>query len=262
MTGTEKNSDVSRRINVRSGADTFEWQVANERPVAFIYNDRNYAVMMATPQDIEDFAFGFSLSEAIVNAPDEILDISINDVDVGFDVKISISPERLERFDIVQGRRNLVGSAGCGLCGMENADRFLRALPPVAPQKTSLDVMLIQKALAEFEQYQPLNQKTRSVHGAAWVSPEGGIAFVREDIGRHNAVDKLLGSRARSDGYTDGFMLVSSRCSYEIIEKAARHGVRAIVSISAPTGYAIDRADEANIALYCQSESGPVAINV
>jgi formate dehydrogenase accessory protein FdhD len=144
---------------------------------------------------------------------------------------------------------------------MENADRFLQSLPRVADSKFAIDQDALSHAIEHFGQHQHLNQKTRSVHGAAWVSLNGEIELVREDIGRHNAVDKLLGARARGARSTDGFMLVSSRCSYEIIEKAARHKVRAILSISAPTGYAIDRANEANIALYCQSHNGPVAIN-
>jgi len=255
--GKSKNA---RQLKVSIGGQEALWDVAEERPVALVYNQRNYAVMLATPSDLEDFAIGFSISERIVNAADEIKSIKVEIVEVGFDIKVEIDPDRLERLDIRQKRRNLVGSASCGLCGLENADSFLAPLPTVADQCLYLPDQVIAKAIEELPTYQTLNAKTHSVHGAAWVGMDGAIKLVREDIGRHNAVDKLLGGRAQSSELTEGFMLVSSRCSYEIVEKAARHGVRAVVSISAPTGFALDKAASSNLALYCWSADGAVRL--
>lgn len=248
----------SRQLGVGVGGQRTTWQIAEECPIALVYNQRNYAVMLATPDDLQDFAVGFSISERIVNSADEIKSITVQDVEVGYDVKVEIDPTRLERLDIRQKRRNLVGSASCGLCGLENTDSFLAPLPKVTTTRLVLSDQAIAKAVGELPTHQVLNGETYSVHGAAWVSLAGKIEMVREDIGRHNAVDKLLGARAKMDMQSEGFMLVSSRCSYEIIEKAARHGVRAVVSISAPTGFALDKAAEANIALYCWSKDGPV----
>lgn len=260
MAASDRNARVSRQSKVSIGEGTSLWQIAEERPIALVYNQRNYAVMLATPSDLEDFAVGFSISERIVNAPDEIASIAIQEVSLGYDVKVEISPERLERLDVRQKRRNMVGSASCGLCGLENADSFLARLPRVAETQMTLEDHVITRAVDDLPNHQVLNAATYSVHAAAWVSPLGEIDLVREDIGRHNAVDKLLGARAGAAGKTDGFLLVSSRCSYEIIEKAARHGVRAVVSISAPTGFALDKAQEANISLYCWSTDGPVSL--
>ncbi|WP_299347497.1 formate dehydrogenase accessory sulfurtransferase FdhD [uncultured Maritalea sp.] len=260
MGDPQDKSDNARQLEVSIGGQMAAWQIAEECPVALVYNQRNYAVMLATPDDLEDFAVGFSISERVVNAEDEIKSISVQSVDAGFDIKVEIDPARLERLDIRQKRRNLVGSASCGLCGLENADSFLAPLPEVADRCLNLPDDVISKAVQELPARQRLNAETYSVHGAAWVALDGSIELVREDIGRHNAVDKLLGARARQSGQADGFMLVSSRCSYEIIEKAARHGVRAVVSISAPTGFALDKAAQSNIGLYCWSKEGPVRL--
>jgi len=255
-------SNKARQLDVSIGGENSAWLIAEECPVALVYNQRNYAVMLATPGDLKDFAVGFSISEGIVNSEDEIVSIAVHVVELGYDIKIEIDPIRLDRLDIRQKRRNLVGSASCGLCGLENADSFLAPLPQVAETLISIPDNVIEKAVSELPQHQLLNAETYSVHGAAWVSFDGKVEMVREDIGRHNAVDKLLGARATQPTKPDGFMLVSSRCSYEIIEKAARHGVQAVVSISAPTGFAIDKASQANIALYCWSKDGPVCLFV
>lgn len=251
---------TARQLEVTIGGQGAVWQVAEECPVALVFNQRNYAVMLATPCDLEDFAIGFSISERVVNTPGEIKSISLQEVLSGYDIKIEIDPSRLERLDIRQKRRNLVGSASCGLCGLENADGFLATLPLVAEDRLVLSDEVIATAVGSLPAHQKLNAETYSVHGAAWVSLDGSIEMVREDIGRHNAVDKLLGARAQQALPTKGFMLVSSRCSYEIIEKAARHGVRAVVSISAPTGFALDKAAQSNIGLYCWSKDGAVKL--
>ena len=238
---------TSREIDVGGGV----WNIAEEIPVAIVYNRRNYAVMMATPDRLADFAVGFSLTERVVDQFSDIAAVEIRYAERGVELNISIAPEKIERLDIRQQRRNLVGRAGCGLCGLESAEALFEELPRVSSNGARLDRDAAQKALLTFPERQPLNQKTRSVHGAAWVSHAGDILSVREDVGRHNAVDKLFGALTRENADVGaGFCLVSSRCSYEIIEKAARIGVATVVSISAPTAFAIEKAREAGISVY------------
>ncbi len=245
-------------INV---GDDAKWRVPEETPVAFVYNGRNYAVMLATPVDLDDFAVGFSMTERVVDALFEISAVDIHLSERGAELHIKIDPARLERLDIRQQRRNLVGRAGCGVCGLENAETFFETLPRVRKTKTAVSDAALRRALDAFRDHQPLNNKTHTVHGAAWVSLKGEILCVREDVGRHNALDKLLGALARKGAdMTAGFVMMSSRCSYEIIEKAARLGVTAVAAISAPTAFAVRKAKEANIALYCREGGSFVAV--
>jgi formate dehydrogenase accessory protein FdhD len=237
--------------------------VPAETPVAFVYNRRNYAVMLGTPADMADYAVGFSLTERVVDAAKEISTVEIHQSERGIELHISIAPERLERLDIRQQRRNLVGRAGCGVCGLENADVFFEKLPRVRETALTLTPEALVAALNALRDYQPLNQSTKTVHGAAWASLEGDILLAREDVGRHNALDKLLGALAREKAdFADGFVLMSSRCSYEIIEKCARLGAGAVASVSGPTAFAIAKAREANIALYCREGDGFVQISL
>ena len=229
------------------------WRVPAETPVAFVYNKRNYAVMLATPADMEDFAVGFSLTERVVDKLDDIAAVGIHQSPRGIELHLSIAPEKLERLDIRQQRRNLVGRAGCGVCGLENAETFFETLPKVADAPVEIPMEALARSLADLRTHQPLNEATRTVHGAAWASRDGVILSVREDVGRHNALDKLIGALAReSADMTAGFVLMSSRCSYEIIEKCARIGVQAVASVSGPTSFAIAKAQEANLSLYCR----------
>ncbi len=251
----------SRDIDVAAEDQKTKWRVPEETPVAFVYNRRNYAVMLASPSDMEDFAIGFSLTERVVDAPEEIAEIDIHQSERGIELHMKIDAARLERLDIRQQRRNLIGRAGCGVCGLENAEVFFETLPKVGKEKTKIDQAALSRAFEAFRNFQPLNAGTKTVHGAAWVGLGGEIGLVREDIGRHNALDKLLGALAGSGApMDDGFVLMSSRCSYEIIEKAARCGVRAVACVSGPTAFAIRKAAEANIALYCRNESGAVEV--
>lgn len=238
------------------------WQVPEETPVAFVYNRRNYAVMLATPTDMEDFAVGFTLTERIVDRLDEIAQADIHQSDLGIEIHLSIAAEKLERLDLRQQRRNIVGRAGCGVCGLENAEVFFETLPRVVDSHSSPSQAALSRALTELLAHQPLNRSTRTVHGAAWAYLDGRIALVREDIGRHNALDKLLGALARTGTeLRTGFVLMSSRCSYEIIEKCARLGVGAVASVSGPTAFAIRKAAEANIELYCREGDSFVRIS-
>lgn len=239
------------------------WYVPEEVPIAFVFNRRNYAVMMGTPHNLEDFALGFALTEEVVKGSDEIESLDIYLSDKGADLRFKISDAALERLDITQRRRNMVGSASCGLCGLENADTLFKVLPVVAEHKIELSESAMVKAMSALRKSQPLNAQTHSVHAAAWVSHEGHIEITREDVGRHNALDKLLGAMAaKSIDINAGFVLMSSRCSYEIVEKAARRGVKAILSVSGPTAFAMRKAKEANMALYARAGEGVVKIEL
>lgn len=244
---------ASREAKLSSPEGAQSWRVPEEIPVAFIYNQRNYAVMLASPADLEDFAVGFSLTERVVDSVDEIEAIDIHQGEQGVELRLRIGAPRLQRLDARQQRRNLVGRAGCGVCGLENADVFFETLSPVRGGALELAPEAISRALSEFPAHQPLNEKTYSVHGAAWTGLDGAIRLVREDVGRHNALDKLLGALVLAGAdMAAGFVLMSSRCSYEIVEKSARLGVRAVAAISAPTAFAIRKAREADIALYAR----------
>lgn len=253
---------TNTEIRAHSEHGVVTWYIPEETPVAFVFNQRNYAVMMATPENLDDFAIGFSMTERIVNAIDEIFEIEIRSSASGIEFHLRIAQERLDRLDIRQQRRNLVGRAGCGICGLENADTFFETLPRVSDQRLILRSEILQMALTSLADSQPLNNKTRSVHAAAWAGVDGKIKLVREDVGRHNALDKLLGSLVHASAdLSDGFVLMSSRCSYEIIEKAARLGVRAVASISGPTAFALRKAQEANMSIYCRSEAGFIDVS-
>ena len=243
---------TDRQIAVRANKDISQWRAPEEYPVAFIYNGRNYAVMLSTPENLDDFAIGFSLTERVVDFPADIEEVEARCDQRGAELRIRIAPEKLERLDIRQQRRNLVGRAGCGVCGLENAEVFFEALPKVSTSPVTVDNRAMVKARASLAQLQPINNATRTVHAAAWASMSGDIRMVREDVGRHNALDKLVGALVRNnDNRKNGFVLMSSRCSYEIVEKAARAGICAVASISGPTAFAIRKAQEANISLYC-----------
>lgn len=230
------------------------WYIPEEVPIAFVFNKRNYAVMMGTPDDLVDFAVGFSLTEEIIKSPDDIVSLDIKLSDKGADLRFKISDNALTKMDVVLRRRNMVGSASCGLCGLENADTLFKVLPKVANAPIEIKEAACTKAMAALRGLQPVNQKTHSVHAAAWVTHDGGILHVREDVGRHNALDKLLGALKLADtDMTSGFVLMSSRCSYEIVEKAAKCGVQAILSISGPTAFALRKAESANMAIYARS---------
>ncbi|MEQ8934568.1 MAG: formate dehydrogenase accessory sulfurtransferase FdhD [Amphiplicatus sp.] len=249
---------AARETRLSDGA---AWQVPEETPVAFVYNSRNYAVMLATPLDLADFAVGFSLTERVVDAAEEIDAIDIHASERGVEFHLSIDAARLERFDVRQQRRNIVGRTGCGVCGLENAETFFEALPRVGEQKQRVGADALMRALKELPWRQPLNERTRTVHAAAWAGLDGAVRLVREDVGRHNALDKLLGALALAGAdMSEGFVMMSSRCSYEIIEKAARRGVRAVAAISAPTAFAIRKAEEANVGLYARAGAGFVEI--
>lgn len=216
--------------------------VAEELPVAMIYNGVSHAVMMASPCDLEDFALGFSLSEGILQRPDQLFALEIQVSDEGIMVNMRIAGGRFARLQ--EQRRNMVGRTGCGLCGTESLANVVRTIAQVTPQGVSSD-KAVQAALLSLKNHQPLQMQTGATHGAAWCDSNGRILLTREDVGRHNALDKLIGARIREHAdkaFADGFALISSRASFEMVQKSASVGIASLVAVSAPTALAIRQA--------------------
>ena len=240
---------VRREVERHRGAESVHVAdaIAEEIPVAFVYNDRPHAVMMATPADLEDFALGFSLSEAIIAAPAECTGVEIVPALAGIELRVAIPAARAAR--LADRVRELTGRTGCGLCGAQTLEAAVRHPPPLA-RPGSIDAAALRRALSELQRRQTINVATGATHAAAWAAPDGQLQLVREDVGRHNALDKLIGAllRAHIDLHA-GFLLVTSRASYEMVMKAATAGIGALAAISAPTALAIALAQECNVTL-------------
>jgi FdhD protein len=222
-------------------------QIAEEMPVALVYHEVPHVVMLATPADLEDYAVGFTLSEGLVARADEIRGVEVIQGAASADVKITVAWERFTQ--LVQRRRNLAGRTGCGLCGAETAADAIRETAPV-PAGVSITSAELHAAIAQLTGRQPINARTGSVHAAAWVVPGAGIQVVREDVGRHNALDKTIGalSRAQAD-FSAGYMLITSRASYEMVQKCTTLGISLLVALSAPTAFAVRLARRSGLTL-------------
>jgi len=221
--------------------------VAEETPLALIYNGLQHVVMMASPADLEDFALGFSLSEAVIATPAQLHAVETDRVADGVAVYMDIDAARAHALETQ--RRNLAGRTGCGLCGAETIEQAVRHPAPVA-SGVRITAGALQDALARLAQRQQLNARTGSVHAAAWATPEGEVVVVREDVGRHNALDKMIGAVAREGRpFGHGFALITSRASFEMAQKAATVGITLLAAISAPTGLAIRLAQETGLTL-------------
>jgi FdhD protein len=220
-------------------------QVAEEMPVALVYHDVPHVVMLATPADLEDYAVGFTLSEGLVARADEIRGVQVAAGAASIDVKITVAWERFTQ--LLQ--RNLAGRTGCGLCGAERAEDAIRE-PAQVPAGVSITAAELHAAIAELGTRQPINARTGSVHAAAWVVPGRGIVLVREDVGRHNALDKTIGALVRAGGdCAGGYMLITSRASYEMVQKCATVGISLLVALSAPTAFAVRLAQRCGLTL-------------
>jgi FdhD protein len=221
--------------------------VAEETPVALIYNGWPHVVMMCTPADVEDFAFGFTLTEEIVPALGAIERVHAVRSSQGIEVEIVVPPAAAEA---LRGRgRSLVGRTGCGLCGVTTIDDALRPGHAVVPQAVIAPAALF-RAGDELPGWQRYNEGTGAVHAAGWATPDGRVVLAREDVGRHNALDKLIGAMLRSGvDPADGFAVVTSRASYELVQKCAVAGISLLAAISRPTGLAIRMAEASGITL-------------
>jgi FdhD protein len=239
---------VRRERVTRGDASNGVRVIPEETPVAFTYDRATFAVMMATPSDIEDFAVGFSLTERIIAGAGEIAEIEIVECADGIEARMALNVAR--DTELLSRRRKLAGPAGCGLCGIESLQA---ATAPARPVQAPLSVLpaTIFNALDALQARQSLNQAVHAVHAAGfWSMTENRLVCVREDVGRHNALDKLAGALARAGVNAEsGFMLMSSRLSIELVQKAAAIGCPMLVAVSAPTAFALRAADEAGMTL-------------
>jgi FdhD protein len=224
-----------------------EDQVASEVPVALTYNRLSHVVMMATPADLEDFGLGFSLTEGIIDSVGDLITTRIVRREQGIEVAMTVSEQCYDR--LATQRRNLTGRTGCGLCGAESLEQAMRYPEPVG-EGLKVSPEVLQAALKAMPDQQPLASVTGATHCAAWCGMEGEILAIREDVGRHNALDKLIGYLKRNEFRPQkGFLVVSSRASYEMVFKAAAVGIELLAAVSAPTSLAVDFALHCGITL-------------
>lgn len=251
-------ADPSRRADtaqvrvtrVRAGAIAAAAQddhLAEETPIALEYNGISHATMLATPADLEDFALGFSLTEGIVGSVSDVRGIELRSECDGIVIKLEISSACAMR--LRQRRRAMAGRTGCGLCGVETLPEVLREVPPVAAA-TRIAIGAVVQAMRDMRARQSLHDLTGATHAAGWAQADGRLALVREDVGRHNALDKLVGALARAgQDAGQGMVLVSSRASFEMVQKAASAGAGVLAAVSAPTALAVRMAQRANLTL-------------
>jgi len=245
MTNQSKNIQVS--VWAPDRVDQTDRVIATEVPVALEYNCVSHAVMMISPLDLEDFVRGFSLTEGIIDQPDNIIDLKIDHEKNGYVAAIEIKPDKFDRLE--DFKRTLAGRTGCGLCGIDRLEHVIRPLTPIKANE-KIPAEKIHAAFQDLNRHQPLNEATGAVHAAAFMDQAGQIIAVREDVGRHNALDKLIGHLMSQDiDPASGMALITSRASFEMIHKSVVFGFPALAAISAPTDLAISLATENNLAL-------------
>jgi FdhD protein len=241
-----------------AGTSQHGCDVAEEVPLAISYNRFAHAVMMGTPRDLEDFAAGFSLAEGVIATLADLRGIVTTPHDDGIALEITLGPAALRRYLARRRARALRGHTSCGVCGIEDLAQ-LEALPTprVRLSARPVDPGSLAAALDKLRGFQPLSARTHGAHAAAWVGLDGAPVLVREDVGRHNALDKLIGASLRAGReFGDGFCLITSRCSYEMVQKAVAAGMPALVAISAPTALAIRTAQAAGLTLLTLDRGG------
>ncbi len=236
---------VRRWRNGRSQTD--QDCIAEEMPVALLYKEHPHVVMMATPRDLDDFALGFSLSEGVIETANELELIETRSLLEGIELRLRIPAARA---DALQARqRNLTGRTSCGLCGTQALEDAMRQPARVAAG-VEIDAAILHRALAQLHERQPLNAATGATHAAAWAHADGTVRVLREDVGRHNALDKLIGAMVcAGENLQQGFLIITSRASYEMVQKAATIGIPMLVAISAPTALAIQLAESTGVTL-------------
>lgn len=232
-----------------------DW-VAEEVPVALSYNGISHVVMMATPKELEEFAIGFSLAEGIIESTQEIYGIDVHQGCSGIEVEVELSSRRFA--GLKERRRAMAGRTGCGVCGVEQLGEVLRPIRPL-PFTQKFNLNLLDGVLPQLNQVQVVGQLTGCTHAAGWISPEGLMLGGCEDVGRHVALDKLLGVRAKQ-GWNQGAVLVSSRASYEMVQKAAMCGVEILFAVSATTTLAVQVAELCNLTLVGFSRPGRATV--
>ena len=254
------SSEATGELRGRDGTSSeVVWQLPHEVPVALQFNSEPYTVMMATPADLRDFAIGFSIAEGLIKDAAVVKGVLVMPVENGITVDIAVADGAIDPARLV--RRSIEGRSGCGLCGVEDIADAIRPLKPVARSNATSTTAILNaaKALAD---HQPMNRLNRTVHGAAWVTMDGNIALVREDVGRHNALDKLIGAlKLAQTDLASGFVLMTSRCSYELVQKSVTAGIGALVTVSAPTALAHNLAVQSNLFLAALGPGGVVVFN-
>lgn len=239
---------VPRRLVSREREARGERVIPEETPVAFTYGRQTYAVMMASPSDLEDFAYGFSFTERIIRRASDIADLEVVKLDNGVELRTALEADRTEQ---LQSRaRRFAGPAGCGLCGIESLNEAVAA-PPAVSARLKVDSGTVFRAMSTLRQHQPVNAETRGVHAAGfWSTKEDGFVAVREDVGRHNALDKLAGALLRANANpSEGFLALTSRVSIELVQKVAVLGCPMLIAISVPTALALRTAEAAGLTL-------------
>ncbi len=220
--------------------EEIERAIIGEAPIAIEFNGVGYAVMMATPCDLEDFAIGFSLSEQLIDHPSQIFAVDTHKAEMGWVLRIQLAQDKAEK--VFARARQRVSESSCGLCGMDNLEEVMRPLPQVTAHIDIPDVAIF-SALKALRAHQVLNAETGASHAAAFCAPDGAILMTREDVGRHNAFDKLLGALAKAEiKASTGFVLLTARCSFELVQKAILAQCPMLVTISAATDLAINTA--------------------
>ncbi len=224
-----------------------EEKVALEVPIALVYNGISHVVMMATPHNLEELATGFSLSEGIIDSIDQLYSVEVNTQDEGIELNIEISTQKFVQ--LKHWRRNQTGRTGCGLCGAESLQQAIRPVPQVSPV-TPISAEILQEAILTLSEQQLLQQQTGASHCAVWYNLKAELLMLREDVGRHNALDKLIGGlNLQKVNLEQGFAIISSRASYEMVVKSCHAGISHLVAVSAPTALAIKLAREAQLTL-------------
>ena len=231
------------RISFGRG-DTPARPLAAEVAVALSFNGTTQAVMMASPADLIDFAYGFATSEGLARA-DQIQSVEVVETALGIDLQIWVDPDA--EAGLSARRRTMAGPVGCGLCGIDSLEQALRAAQPVGDARFSMTPSQVMAAMADLPHHQPLHDETRAIHAAAFW--QGGVTALREDVGRHNALDKLIGTMARTSTQPTGAVLITSRVSIDLVQKVASFGAPVLIAVSAPTDAAVRLADSAGITL-------------
>ncbi|MEQ1695707.1 MAG: formate dehydrogenase accessory sulfurtransferase FdhD [Hyphomicrobiaceae bacterium] len=256
-TGETTDSDGTAR--------EIDWQLPDEVPIALLLNSQPYTVMMATPAHLTDFGRGFVIAEGIVSSTADVRRVLVLPADTGSTLSSGYAVDVAVDEQVLAGSRlaprSMEGRSGCGLCGVSEIADVVR-VPKQLPERVRPTPQAILTASDALPSKQPMNRLNRSVHAAAWVSLDGSIMLVREDVGRHNALDKLIGALAQSNtDLTSGFVLMTSRCSFELVQKAATFGIGALVTVSAPTALALDIAKASGLYLAALGAGGVVVFN-
>ncbi len=226
------------------------WVLPSEIPIGLVFGGHAHAVMMATPSDLEDFALGFALAEGVILSAHEMGEIEIREQKQGIELHCQIPEKRLHLLQMHGQRRTSRGRAGCGICGVDRLSDALRPLPRLQNTAPLPCADMVRAAIDDLPQHQQMRARNHTVHGAAWVGTNGNLDIVREDIGRHNALDKMIGAWAKLPGAKqDGFALLSSRCTYELVQKCALAGIETLICLAAPSVHAVQTAARANITL-------------